>query len=199
MLQKGLKVHLRQTSGGGVLPVMVCPAMRHMCRTPRSAVAVGHVGEAESTSAASMQLGNGWRLSVTSRTSPSSCRNRAAGTWAAHMPSGPRVGPRASMILCGHTVPEAECRRNQPEGPNEEPCGSMHRNWSPQWHVVLHARKCDVPVLAHEHMRARGGHFYPPPPQPQNKATRGRPGPAGDGPGGRHAPGRAGAAAGARN
>ena len=110
VLQKGLKVHLRQTSGGGVLPVMVCPAMRHMCRTPRSAVAAGHVGEAESTSAASMQLGNGWRLSVTSRTSPSSCRNRAAGTWAAHMPSGPRVGPRASSMLCGRAVLEAERR-----------------------------------------------------------------------------------------
>ena len=99
----------------GQLGMAHASVLRHniMCRTPRSAVAVGHVGEAESTSAAAMQLGNGRRLSVTSRTSPSSCRNRAAGTWAAHMPSGPRVGPRASRMLGWRAVQEAErrCRR----------------------------------------------------------------------------------------
>ena len=110
VLRKGLKVHSSQTSGGVVLPVIVCSAMRHMCGTPRSAVAARHMGEAESTSAASMQLGNGWRLSGTSLTLPSSCRNRAAGTWAAHMPSGPHAGHRASRMLGGLAVRATDLR-----------------------------------------------------------------------------------------
>ena len=103
---KGSKLLETNTVSGRLLSPMI-GGKQASCR---SAEAVGHVSEAESTSAASMQLGNGWRLSVTSRTSPSSCRNRAAGTWAAHMPSGPRVGPRASRMLCARAVQEAERR-----------------------------------------------------------------------------------------
>ena len=77
---------------------------RHMCCVPRCALAAGHVSEAESTSGAPVQLGDGWSHSACARPSPSSCRNRAASTWAAHMPPAPRVGPqpsRAAVWTCG--------------------------------------------------------------------------------------------------
>ena len=56
---------------------------RHMCRVPRCALAAGHVSEAESTSGAPVQLGDGWRQWEWSQASPPSCRNRAACTWTA--------------------------------------------------------------------------------------------------------------------
>ena len=85
-------------------------AATHVSRGSICALPVEHVSEAESTSGAPVQLGDGWRQSICARTSPSSCRNRAASTWAAHMPSGPRVGPRASRMLCARAVQEAERR-----------------------------------------------------------------------------------------
>ena len=56
--------------------------------------------------------------------------------------------------------------------------------------------KCAVAVLAHKHMRARGGHCRAP--QVRNKGTRGHPGAGGCGARGRGPRGEARGAAGAR-
>ena len=130
-----------------------------MCRRPRSAVAVGHaghVGEADSTLAASTQLDNGCRLSLTSRASPSSCRNRAAGTWAAHMPSGPHVspgGPRGCSVAMRCRRPICDTHWPLPVHDHVQTCIMHYRDMpciAVEQPVMLHAS-----VLRHMCRRPR--------------------------------------------
>ena len=115
-------------------------AQRHMCPTARPALAVGHVSEAESTLRVPVQLGDGCSQSICHRPSPSSCRNRAASTWAA---------PHAICTMCRYV--RMRCRRPSAGTIQLQP---LHD------HVIRCITDCcDMPGIAvcHQAMRARLG------------------------------------------